>query len=224
MATVLIVEDEPDILALLKEYLEGEGYQTLCAADGQKAVALAQRDPDLILLDAGLPDMDGLDVCRALRGHLPCPILFLTARVTEEDKLRGFAAGADDYILKPFSLREVGARVEAHLRREQRARTRTRVRFDPSLVIDYGQRVLFVNDQPLTLPKKEFDIVAFLSTHPGQVSDRECIYEAVWGMDGVGDSAVVSEHVRRIRARLDGAGCAPVIETVWGVGYKWKRP
>lgn len=223
MKTILIAEDEPDILHMLCSYFEMEGFATLAAATGREAVALAQRSPDLILLDVGLPDLDGLAVCRALRDHLPCPILFLTARITEDDKLRGFAAGGDDYILKPFSLKEVGARVRAHLRREERSRHRTQIRFDPSLVIDYSQRVVFVREQAVTLPKKEFDILALLSTHPGQVFDRERIYEAVWGIDGEGDSAVVSEHIRRIRARLDAAGCAPVIETVWGVGYKWVK-
>lgn len=221
--TILIVEDEPDIRAMLGDYLTGEGYAVLTAATGREAIDCARRSPDLILLDIGLPDMDGLEVCRLLRDHLPCPILFLTARIEEADKLQGFAAGGDDYILKPFSLRELGARVQAHLRRETRARSRTQVRFDQGLVIDYGRRMLFAGEQTLELPKKEFDIVALLSTHPGQVFDRERIYEAVWGLDGVGDSAVVSEHVRRIRARLDAASCAGMIETVWGVGYRWAK-
>ena len=177
----------------------------------------------MILLDVGLPDMDGLEVCRMLRDHLPCPILFLTARVEEADRLQGFAAGGDDYILKPFSLRELGARVQAHLRRETRSRERSQVRFAPGLVIDYGRRTLLAHGEVLPLPKKEFDIVALLSTHPGQVFDRERIYEAVWGLEGAGDSAVVSEHVRRIRARLSAAGCEGMIETVWGVGYRWAR-
>lgn len=221
--TILIVEDEPDIRAMLGDFLEGEGYAILAAGTGREAIECARQVPDLILLDAGLPDMDGLEVCRLLRDHLPCPILFLTARIEEADKLQGFAAGGDDYILKPFSLRELSARVQAHLRRETRARSRTQVRFDQGLVIDYGQRVLFAGEQTLALPRKEFDIVALLSTHPGQVFDRERIYEAVWGLDGAGDSAVVSEHIRRIRARLDAAGCAGRIETVWGVGYRWAK-
>ncbi len=220
---ILIVEDEPDILNMLREYMETEGYGVLAAATGAQAIGAARHAPDLILLDVGLPDMDGLEVCRALRDHLPCPILFLTARVSEADKLQGFAAGGDDYILKPFSLRELGARVQAHLRREERAHHRTQIRFDRELVIDYGQRALFVRGRSVTLPKKEFDIVALLSTHPGQVFDRESIYERVWGLDGAGDSATVSEHVRRIRGKLEAAGCAPMIETVWGVGYRWAK-
>ena len=223
MSTILIVEDEPDILSMLRDYLEMEGYAVLTAGCGRDAIAQAQRGPDLILLDLGLPDMDGLAVCRALRDHLPCPILFLTARITEDDKLQGFASGGDDYILKPFSLKEIGARVQAHLRREARSRYRTRIRFDPSLVIDYSQRVVFVREQTVTLPKKEFDILALLSTHPGQVFDRERIYEDVWGLEGDGDSAVVSEHIRRIRVRLEAAGSPPMIQTVWGVGYKWAK-
>ena len=221
--TILIAEDEPDIRAMLGDYLTGEGYDVMEAATGREAVVRAGQGPDLILLDVGLPDMDGLEVCRLLRDHLPCPILFLTARVEEADRLQGFAAGGDDYILKPFSLRELGARVQAHLRRETRSRERSQVRFAPGLVIDYGRRTLLAHGEAIPLPKKEFDIVALLSTHPGQVFDRERIYEAVWGLDGAGDSAVVSEHVRRIRARLSAAGCAGLIETVWGVGYRWAR-
>lgn len=220
---LLIVEDEPDILGMLGEYFEAEGYGVLSVATGAQAIAAASQAPDLILLDVGLPDMDGLSVCRALREHLPCPILFLTARVSEADKLQGFAAGGDDYILKPFSLRELGVRVQAHLRREERAHHRTQVRFAGELVIDYGSRTLLVRGQNVALPKKEFDIVALLSTHPGQVFDRERIYEHVWGLEGTGDSATVSEHIRRIRGKLEAAGCAPVIETVWGVGYRWAK-
>lgn len=221
--TLLIVEDERDILRMLRDYFEMEGNRVLTAATGAEALRQAASQPDLILLDIGLPDMDGLEVCRRLRSHVPCPILFLTARVEEADRLQGFAAGGDDYILKPFSLRELGARVQAHLRREERSRHRTQIRFTPALVIDYSQRLVYVHDEPMTLPRKEFDILALLSTHPGQVFDRERIYEAVWGLEGAGDSATVSEHIRRIRLKLEQAGCPGMIETVWGVGYKWLR-
>lgn len=221
--TLLIIDDEPDILRMLRDYFELQGAQVLTAATGAAGIQLAAHQPDLILLDIGLPDMDGLTVCRRLRAHVPCPILFLTARVEESDRLQGFAAGGDDYIVKPFSLKELGARVQAHLRREERSRHRTQIRFTPALVIDYSQRVVYIHDEPLSLPRKEFDILALLSTHPGQVFDRERIYEIVWGLDGAGDSATVSEHIRRIRMRLEQAGCPGMIETVWGVGYKWVR-
>lgn len=221
--TILIAEDEPDIRTMLADYLTGEGYDVTEAATGQEAVARAGQGADLILLDIGLPDMDRLEVCRLLRDHLPCPILFLTARVEETDRLQGFAAVGDDYILKPFSLRELGARVQAHLRREARSRERSQVCFAQGLVIDYGRRTLYAHGKALLLPKKEFDIVALLSTHPGQVFDRERIYKAVWKFEAAGDSAVVSEHVRRIRAKLGASGCAGLIETVWGVGYRWAR-
>jgi len=137
--------------------------------------------------------------------------------------LKGFASGGDDYILKPFSSAELLARVAAHLRREERRQSEVKVKFDRGLVIDYTQRCVFQDGEPVKLAKKEFEIVELLSTHPSQVFDRERIYEAIWGYEGEGDSAVVAEHIRRIRAKLTAASCGERIETVWGVGYKWKK-
>ena len=131
--------------------------------------------------------------------------------------------GGDDYIIKPFSLEELGARVAAHLRRESRIRSSAKVRFDRDFVIDYDQRAVFFEEKSLSLAKKEFDIVELLSQNPGQTFDKERIYELVWGWDSTGDSTVVAEHIRRIRAKFSAAGCKGYIETVWGVGYKWIR-
>jgi len=170
-----------------------------------------------------MPGMDGLEVCRRIRDHISCPILFLTARVEEADKLRGFAAGGDDYIVKPFSLAELEARVQAHLRRERRRAFEERVCFFGELTVDYSQRCLFVKGERIALAKKEFDIVELLSQNPGQVFDKERIYERVWGYDGEGDSAVVAEHIRRIRGKLAGYTDGNYIETVWGCGYKWAK-
>lgn len=136
--------------------------------------------------------------------------------------MKGFAAGGDDYILKPFSSQELLARVAAHLRREERRQGQAQVKFDQGLVIDYGSRCLYQDGQLVHLAKKEFDIVELLSMHPSQVFDRERIYESVWGWDSEGDSAVVAEHIRRIRAKFAAAGCGDRIVTVWGVGYKWQ--
>ena len=224
-ATVLIVEDEQDIRELLAYNLEKEGYGTIQAADGKEGLDLARsRKPDLILLDVNMPDLDGLEVCRRIRGHVSCPIIFLTARVEEADKLRGFAAGGDDYVVKPFSLDELTARVGAHLRRERRHGAAAELRFEGELVINYSDRKVSWAGHELGLVRKEFDIVEFLSQNPGMVFDRERIYECVWGIDGEGDSAVISEHVRRIRAKFAAAGCErQYIETVWGVGYRWAR-
>lgn len=218
---LLVVDDERDIAAMLRDLFTMKGYDVMTALNAREALALCGQSPDLILLDVNMPDMDGFSLCRQIRDFVPCPILFLTARIEDADKVMGFAAGGDDYILKPFSSEELLARVTAHLRREERHREESNVKFADGLVIDYSQRQVFQNGKPLRLAKKEFDIIELLSMHPTQVFDREHIYESVWGWDSEGDSAVVAEHIRRIRAKLSAAGCGNRIETVWGVGYRW---
>lgn len=218
---LLVVDDERDIAAMLRDLFTMKGYDVMTALNAREALALCGQSPDLILLDVNMPDMDGFSLCRQIRDFVPCPILFLTARIEDADKVMGFAAGGDDYILKPFSSEELLARVTAHLRREERHREESNVKFADGLVIDYSQRQVFQNGEPLRLAKKEFDIIELLSMHPTQVFDREHIYESVWGWDSEGDSAVVAEHIRRIRAKLSAAGCGSRIETVWGVGYRW---
>ncbi|MWV46013.1 response regulator [Paenibacillus sp. HJL G12] len=221
--TLLIVDDEPGIVTLLKDYFELNGYRVLTAANGEEALKQAAQNPALILLDIQMPDVDGLEVCAAIRSHVSCPIVFLTARVEETDKLSGFRVGGDDYIVKPFSIEELGARVAAHLRREQRSSRKTTAKFTGDLVIDYGERCLFYREIPISLAKKEFDIVELLSKHTGQILDKERIYEKLWGYDSEGDSSVVAEHIRRIRAKLARCSDHAYIETVWGVGYKWLK-
>lgn len=219
---ILVVDDEEDILALLRDLFTMKGYQVLTAATGEQALEQCSKAPDLILLDVNMPGMDGFTLCKKIRDFLSCPILFLTARVEDADKLKGFSAGGDDYILKPFSTAELLARVGAHLRREERRQGQAQVKFDQGLVIDYGARCLYQDGQSVHLAKKEFDIVELLSMHPSQVFGRERIYESVWGWDSEGDSSVVAEHIRRIRAKLTAAGCGDRIATIWGVGYKWQ--
>lgn len=247
---MLVVDDEVDIANMLAEYFRMEGHEVTCANSGPDALAAASTGaaPDIMLLDVNMPGMDGFEVCRRVREHLSCPIIFLTARVEDVDQLDGFAAGADDYVMKPFSLEVLGRRVAAHMAREGRARERENaVRFFRELTIDYKQRTVEVRPaaeagseaaegtaESLTagggvsprvlidLTKLEFDIVALLSKRPGQVFDRDAIYERVWGWDAAGDPSQVREHVRRIRNKLADAGVADdPIETVWGVGYKW---
>lgn len=217
---ILIVDDEPGIVEMLQSYFAAE-YQVLTASSGAEALQKAAANPDLILLDINMPRLDGLSVCRQLRDHLNCPILFLTARIEQSDKIVGFAAGADDYIVKPFDLDELAARVQAHLRREQRRQGKASVRFFGDLTIDYNAREVTVQGQNVPLSKREFEIVALLSLHPGQVFDREHIYEAVWGIDGAGNSDTIMEHIRKIRAKLAACTMHSYIETVWGCGYKW---
>ena len=220
---ILIVDDVRDIVHLLESYFRRAGYQTMTALSGAEALEKASAKPDIILLDVNLPDMDGFEVCRRIREGGSCPILFLTARIEDSDKVKGFAVGGDDYVVKPFSLEELGARVAAHLRREVRRSAAMSVRFDDELMINYTDRTVTVRGQELNFAKKEFDIIEFLSQNVGQVFDRERIYERVWGYDSEGDSSVVSEHIRRIRVKLSNAGAKPYIQTVWGVGYKWVR-
>lgn len=221
--TVLVADDEPQILALLDEYFTGLGYDVVCARDGAEVLAKASCGPDIVLLDVGMPELDGFEACRRLREHLDCPIVFLTARVEDVDALTGFEVGGDDYVLKPFSLAVLGARVQSHLAREERRANKAEVRFDGDVVIDYRARRAAVGDRELDLTAREFDLVAFLSKHPGQVFERERIHEQVWGWDCESTPAVVTEFVRRVRNKFAAAGCpVDVIETVWGMGYRWR--
>lgn len=225
--TILIVDDERAIASMLTDYFSMEGYRTVTATSGEEALDRASGEIDVALLDVNMPGMDGFEVCRRLREHMACPIIFLTARIEDVDQIDGFAAGADDYVLKPFSLEVLGRRVAAHLAREGRHREREQsVRFFRGVTVDYGERLVVVGSGPderrVDLTRTEFDIVALLSKSPGRVFDRDLIYERVWGWDAVGDPSIVREHVRRVRKKLAAAGASQeCIETVWGVGYRW---
>ncbi len=218
--TLLIVDDEPGIVDTMKAYFSPQ-YQVLTAYSGGGAIQKAGKQPDLILLDINMPGMDGLAVCQTIREHLTCPILFLTARVESADQIAGFQAGADDYIVKPFDLDQLAARVAAHLRREQRRSSPSAVRFFGECVVDYSARTVTIQGQGVSLSRREFDILELLSLSAGQVFDRERIYETVWGIDGEGNSDTVMEHIRKIRAKLSAHTQHSYIETVWGCGYRW---
>lgn len=218
---ILIADDEGDIVVMLSRFFRSRGYRVLTAANGGEALRQVEHDPDIILLDINMPGMDGLEVCQRIRDYVSCPVLFLTARIEDADKVRGFSAGGDDYIVKPFSLVELEARVKAHLRREARRSFETRIKFAEDLTIDYGERCVFCKGERVSLAKKEFDIVELLSVNAGQIFDKERIYERIWGYDSQGDSSVVAEHIRRIRAKLAAFTEKTYIETVWGCGYKW---
>lgn len=218
---ILIADDEGDIVVMLSRFFRSRGYRVLTAANGGEALRQVEHHPDIILLDINMPGMDGLEVCQRIRDYVSCPVLFLTARIEDADKVRGFSAGGDDYIVKPFSLVELEARVKAHLRREARRSFETRIKFAEDLTIDYGERCVFCKGERVSLAKKEFDIVELLSVNAGQIFDKERIYERIWGYDSQGDSSVVAEHIRRIRAKLAAFTEKTYIETVWGCGYKW---
>ncbi|MCD2492888.1 response regulator transcription factor [Lacrimispora sp. NSJ-141] len=218
---ILIADDEHDIRALLKDFFEMQGYQTEMAKNGREVLEKVSRQPDLILLDINMPGMDGLEVCRRVREHVSCPILFLTARVEEQDRVNGLMIGGDDYIVKPFSLDELGARVAAHLRREARAGKKDQLRFSDDLVIHYSSRCVYFGERNLGLTRTEFDIVELLSMNRGQVFSKERIYEKLWGYDSEGDENIVTEHIRRIRMKFKKYSDKTYIATVWGVGYQW---
>ena len=223
MYKILIVDDEKDVVSLLKDYFDLNGYETFTAYDGAQAISGISVKPDLILLDVNMPDMDGTAVCQRIRDHVSCPILFLTAKVEDSDKIRGFAAGADDYIIKPFSIDELGARVAAHIRRDHRNAAEANVRFYGKLVIDYSAKTVSAEGEKITFARKEYEIIELLSLNQGQVFDKERIYEKLWGYDAEGDSSVVAEHIRRIRAKLKDFEEDYHLETVWGMGYKWVK-
>lgn len=221
MKKILAVDDEPGILQLLKDYFEIQGYEVIEAANGVEVFEKLTQQPDLILLDVNLPGIDGFEICKMIRDHVSCPILFLTAKVEEEDRIRGFHLGGDDYILKPFSIDELGARVEAHLRREERKQTNQAVKIQGKLAIHYDERSVYYDGSPVSFTRTEFNIIELLSSNSGQVFSKDQVYDRVRGYDGSGDSSIVTEHIRRIRMKLSVFTEQPYIETVWGVGYKW---
>lgn len=235
---ILVVDDERNIRQLLRECLEMEGYQVATAASGAEAAGCLSPQPDLILLDVNMPDMDGYLLCERIRDYVSCPILFLTARAEEQDRVSGFRSGGDDYVVKPFGIDELLARIEAHLRREDRRSPRAEE--DPGretaggklwvtgcmkpgmgLVVDKAGRNVLWGDNSLGLTKTEYNIVELLLEHRGQVLTKEQIYERVRGYDGCGDSNIITEHIRRIRKKLEHFSAEEYIVTVWGVGYKW---
>lgn len=217
--TIMVIDDEQMILDMLRDQFETEQYRVITAKSSEEALRKLNGQPDIILLDINMPGMDGLELCRIIRDHVTCPILFLTARIEEADCVAGLRAGGDDYIMKPFSLAELMARVEAHLRRENRIQQKISMRGFGDIVVDYAARTVSRNGQAIELSKVEFDIVELLSLHPGQVFNRETIYERVRGFDGTADNTVVKEHIRRIRNKIG----SQHIETVWGCGYKWVK-
>lgn len=219
---ILIIDDEEMILSMMEKCL-GEEFSVYTAENAKKALELLNVIPDIILLDINMPEMDGLELCQLIRGHISCPIIFLTARVTERDVIKGLSVGGDDYITKPFRMDELLARISAHLRREERKGTAENLRFDEELIINYNSRTVFYSREQLDFSNKEFEIIRFLSQNAGMVFDRETIYEKLWGYNGEGDSIVVKEHIRKIRNKLSVYTDKNYIETVWGVGYKWAK-
>ena len=221
MNRLLIVDDDKELLTMLRSYFEMKHYEIVTAENGAEALQKLGAPPDLILLDINMPQMDGLHLCRLIRDKVSCPILFLTAKVEEDDRINGLLSGGDDYILKPFSLKELDARITAHLKREERHGARSAYRFHGELAIDYAAKTVQLGADYLELTKAEYGIIELLSMNPGIVFDKERIYEKVCGYDAEGDSRVITELIRRIRNKLSALTQTEYIETVWGMGYRW---
>jgi DNA-binding response OmpR family regulator len=222
-ATVLVVDDEPIVRDVVARYLRRDGYAALEAADGMAARSLIERrEPALVVLDLMLPGIDGLELCRWIRARSEVPVIMLTARGEEADRVVGLDLGADDYVTKPFSPRELVARVRTVLRRAPRpARPGTRIEAG-ALVIDAGSREVTRDGAPVQLTAKEFDLLWFLAGNPRLVFTRDQLMDRVWGYDAAYDTGTVTVHVRRLRAKVETDPSRPRhIETVWGVGYRF---
>ena len=224
--SVLIVEDDKNIAELLQMYLEKEGYAVTVAHDGGAGLSKFRAiKPDLVLLDVMMPIMDGWSVCKAIRGESQVPIIMLTAKGETDDKVTGLKSGADDYITKPFEMKEVLARIEAVLRRSGSAaatkKNSRRLTFD-KLVIDMDAFELTVDGKKVDTPPKEMELLFHLASSPNRVYTRNQLLDEVWGFDYFGDSRTVDVHVKRLREKLEGVSAQWSVKTVWGVGYKFE--
>ena len=221
---VLVVEDDSNIAELLRLYLQKDGFEVSHAADGGKAVEMAREiQPDLVLLDIMLPVMDGWQVCRELRKTMKMPIIMLTAKGETEDKVSGLEMGADDYIVKPFEVKELLARVHAVLRRtgDDGKPKSKKLTFD-KLVINLDSYELIVDGKKIDTPPKEMELLYHLAATPNRVYTRNQLLDEVWGFEYYGDSRTIDVHVKRLREKLEGVSDKWALKTVWGVGYKFE--
>ena len=219
MAAILMIDDERPILELVKNGLRKDGHFVTAYMSAVQVPIDKLNRYDLIILDIMMPDIDGFSYCNKIRSLVDCPILFLTAKTMENDITFGLGLGADDYLTKPFRIAELRARVNAHLRREQRER-HTALTFE-RIKIDLSAKELRVDDAPVPLTKSEYLICEYLARNRGQVFSKEQIYEAVFSLEGDSDNSTISTHIKNIRAKLSKLDIQP-IATVWGIGYKWE--
>lgn len=228
MSKILIVEDEETIADLEKDYLEMSGYEVIIENDGIKGLESAMNsDVDLIILDLMLPGMDGYDICRQLREEKNIPIIMVSAKKDDIDKIRGLGLGADDYMTKPFSPSELVARVKAHLSRYERLIGSNQKNNDiveiRGIKIDKTARRVYINGEEKIFTTKEFDLLTFLAENPNHVFTKEELFRAIWDMDSIGDIATVTVHIKKIREKIEFDTSKPqYIETIWGVGYRFK--
>ena len=228
MSKILIVEDEEAIADLEKDYLELSGFKVEVANDGQSGISKALKgNYDLFILDLMLPGVDGFDICRQIREEKNTPIIMVSAKKDDIDKIRGLGLGADDYMTKPFSPSELVARVKAHLARYDRltgsAAQKNKVIEIRGLKIDTTARRVWINDVEKTFTTKEFDLLTFLASHPNHVYTKEELFREIWDMESIGDIATVTVHIKKIREKVEMDTSNPqYIETIWGVGYRFK--
>jgi DNA-binding response OmpR family regulator len=226
VAKILVVDDESNIREVVGLYLRRDGHSVVTAADGEEALKLyRQTQPDLVVLDLMLPKVSGLEVCRRIQSDRRVPVVMLTARGEEEDRIVGLGIGADDYVVKPFSPRELAARVEAVLRRINEARSGAgaeRLMIFGDLRIDPNAREVVIRDSPVTLTAREFDLLHHMASHPKRVFTRDQLMETVWGFSFAGDTSTVTVHMRRLREKIEPDPARPrYLQTVWGVGYRF---
>ena len=226
MATILVVDDEPNIREVVGLYLRRDGHTVVAAADGDEALRLNQiHQPDLVVLDLMLPKINGLEVCRRIQAERRVPLIMLTAKGEEEDRIIGLGVGADDYVTKPFSPRELAARVAAVLRRINEAATaptNEKILDFSDLRIDPNTRQVIAQGTSIGLTVREFDLLYYLASHPNRVFTRDQLMDAVWGYAFAADTSTVTVHMRRLREKIEADPTQPrYLLTVWGVGYRW---
>lgn len=228
MKKILIVEDDTSIAELERDYLEINGYTVVIGKSGEEGLKTAKADEfDLIILDLMLPGIDGYDILRQIRDEKDIPIIMVSARKEDIDKIRGLGLGADDYITKPFSPGELVARVNAHIARYERLKGKSKVKSSSIVIrgleIQKDSRRVYVNGREVIMPPKEFDLLLYLAQNPNRVFDKEELFERIWGVDSLGDAATITVHIGRIREKVEADPSNPqYIETVWGAGYRFK--
>lgn len=218
MSNILVIDDEEMILQLIKNGLQKDGHTVSVYSSAMQVSLDTLSHYDLIILDVMMPDIDGFSYCKKIRDLIDCPLLFLTAKIMENDITYGLGLGADDYLTKPFRIAELRARVNAHLRRENRERHNT-LNFD-CIKIDLSEKEIRIDNQTVVFTKSEYLICEYLARNKGQVFSKEQIYEAVFGFDGESDNSTISTHIKNIRAKFAKVNIQPIL-TVWGIGYKW---
>lgn len=218
MSNILVIDDEEMILQLIKNGLQKDGHTVSVYSSAMQVSLDTLSHYDLIILDVMMPDIDGFSYCKKIRDLIDCPLLFLTSKIMENDITYGLGLGADDYLTKPFRIAELRARVNAHLRRENRERHNT-LNFD-RIKIDLSEKEIRIDNQTVVFTKSEYLICEYLARNKGQVFSKEQIYEAVFGFDGESDNSTISTHIKNIRAKFAKVNIQPIL-TVWGIGYKW---